>query len=110
MYLTGVEFLKTLNEQAGFSAKMVFNESGALFFSVNLQHRDQKGPQISYEGDYAGNALAAMLAPGWIEIRYHKDFSDARVTEVLRTILAEPKLAFMRDWRVTYQGRRLGSV
>ena len=86
---------------------MVFNEAGAIFFPANLQHRDQKAAQISYEDDYAGNALAAMLAPGRVEIRYHKNFSDERVTQIVRNLMTEPSLAFMRGWQVTYQGRAL---
>jgi len=107
MLLSGVEFLEALTKQVGFSAKMVFNDAGAIFFSSNLQHRDHKARQISYEDDYAGNALAAMLAPGRIEIRYHKSFSDGRVAQIVRALLAEPRLAFMHGWQVTYQGRTL---
>ncbi len=110
MFLSGVEFLEALSRQAGFSAKMVLNEAGALFFPTDRQHRDQKGPQISYEDDYAGNALAAMLAPGQIEIRYHRDFPDRRVARLARALLAEPSLAFMRGWHVTYQGRTIRLV
>ncbi|HUN82535.1 MAG TPA: hypothetical protein VMV81_13610 [Phycisphaerae bacterium] len=108
MLLVGVELIHSLSAQVGFSAKMVFNEAGAVFFSANLQHSDQKAPQISYEDNYAGNAMAAMLAPDRIEIRYHKDFSDARVTQIIRRLVAEPSLSFMREWHVTYQGRTLG--
>lgn len=107
MFLSGFEWLKALATEGGFSAKMVFNDAGAVAFSSDLQHCDQKGPQISYEDNYAGNALAAMLAPERIEIRYHKAFTDQRVTQIVRSLLAEPPLAFMRDWQVTYQGRRL---
>lgn len=107
MFLSGFEQLKEFATQGGFSAKMVFNEAGAIAFPVHLQHCDQKGPQISYEDNYAGNALAAMLAPGRIEIRYHKAFSDQRVTQIVRSLLAEPALVFIRDWQVTYQGRSL---
>jgi hypothetical protein len=103
----GVNFIQSLSMQVGFSAKMVFNEAGAIFFSSNLQHRDQKAPQISYEDNYTGNALAAMLAPGRIEIRYHRDFADGRVTQIVRSLLAEPALAFMHGWQVTYQGRAI---
>jgi hypothetical protein len=107
MLLFGVEFLEALAKQPGFAAKMVFSDAGALFFASSLQHREQKAPQISYEDDYAGNALAAMLGPGRIEIRYHRDFSDGRVTQIVRTLLAEPRLVFMRGWQVPYQGRPL---
>src|SRR5437867_714130 len=104
MLLSGVELIESLSSQGGFAAKMVFNETGAIFFPANLQHRDQKASQISYEDNYAGNALAAMLAPGRIEIRNHKDFSDGNVVRIIRTLLAEPRLSFLRGWQVTYSG------
>jgi hypothetical protein len=107
MLLSGVELLETLAKQAGFSAKMILNDAGAIFFPSHLQHREQKGPQISYEDEYAGNALAATLAPGRIEIRYHRDFTDGRVARLVSALLSEPRLAFMRGWQVTYQGRAL---
>ncbi len=107
MFLSGVEFLEALTKQVGFSAKMVLNDAGAIFFAEHLQRREQKGPQISYEDDYAGNALAAMLGPGRIEIRYHRDFTDARVARLVGALLSELRLAFMRGWEVTYQDRTL---
>lgn len=107
MLLVGVEFLESLTRQAGFEAKLVCNEHGAIFFPAHFQHRDQKATQVSYEDDYAGNALAAMLTPGRIEIRYHRDFSDARVAQLVGAVLADPRLALLRGWRVTYQGRPL---
>ena len=107
MLLTGAEWLESLARQTGFSAKLVFNDAGAIFFPANLQHRDQKAANISYQDDYAGNALAAMIAPGRIEIRYHRDFTDQHVTQIVQNMLAEPSLAFMQSWQVTYQGRTL---
>lgn len=107
MQLLGVEFLAGVVAQGGFSAKMVLNEHGAILFPVEKQHRDQKSALISYEDDYAGNALAAMLAPGSIEIRYHRDFGDEQVARIVGALLAEPALALLRGWRVTYQGRAL---
>lgn len=107
MFLLGADFLKSLVVQGGFEAKMVLNAKGAIFFAVNQQHRSQKVEGISYEDNYKGNALAAMLTPGKVEIRYHKDFSDERVATIMRALLAQPALSFMREWQVTYQGRRL---
>jgi len=107
MYLSGTELIRGLAEQDGFSAKMVFNDKGAIFFPSSQQHRDNKGPGISYEDNYEGNALAAMLSPGKIEIRFHKGFSDERVTNMVRDLLGSPELALMSDWTVTYQGRAL---
>lgn len=110
MLLVGIEFLNFVLAQGGFSAKLVVNDHGAIFFPVNQQHRDQKLEGVSYEDDYAGNALAAMLSPGRIEIRYHRDFSDDRVARVMQKLLDHPELADLRGWQVTYQGRVLGQA
>ena len=107
MLLSGVEFMLSLVKEDHFSAKIVFNESGAIFFPVNQQHCDQKAEGISYEDNYKGNALAAMLAPGKVEIRYHQQFSDNRVASIVASLMEQPRLSFMKGWQVTYQGRAL---
>jgi hypothetical protein len=107
MVLIGVEFMLSLVEEDHFSAKLVFNESGAIFFRTNQQHCDQKAEGISYEDNYKGNALAAMLAPGKIEIRYHKHFSDNQVASIVASLMEQPILSFMKGWQVTYQGQAL---
>jgi hypothetical protein len=94
----------------GFTAKAVLNQHGIIFFPVNHQHRDRKATNISYEDDYQGNALAAMLSPGRIEIRYHKAFTDEAIADLLGTLTAHPDLAFMRGWSATYQGRPIASL
>src|SRR5262249_24681097 len=82
------------------SAKMVFNQRGAIFFPIAHQHRDTKAEGISYEDDYRGNALAAMISPGQIEVRYHSAFTDRDVVRVLQALMEMPELAMIRDWRV----------
>jgi hypothetical protein len=64
-----------------------------------------KAEGISYEDNYKGDAMAAMLMPGLIEIRNHKAFADAEVARIVGRLLQRPELAFMAGWRVTYQGR-----
>jgi len=86
---------------------MVFNQNGAIFFPVIHQHRDQKADGISYENDEKGNALAAMLGPEKLEIRYHRHFSDQRVATIVGSLLDHPELSFMRSWQVLYQGRKI---
>lgn len=108
MLLIGIEYIQSAAEP-GWSAKMVFNDRGAIFFSVKRQHREAKAEGISYEDNYKGNALAAMLVPGKIEIRFHKAFSDSAVTDLVRTLLTDPRLSSMSGWQVTYQGRRLST-
>jgi len=107
MYLQGVDYIQSEAANTYFSAKMTFNARGAIFFPVRQEHRDMKADGISYEDDYRGNALAAMLGPGKIEVRWHRDYPDRKVAQIVRQILAHPELAFMADWRVTYQGRAI---
>jgi len=107
MYLQGVDFISDLALRPHFQAKMVFNEAGAIFFPTACEHRDQSGPSISYADNYKGNALAAMISPGLIEVRYHNAFTDAAVASILSEILSEPGLACMAGWKASYQGRDL---
>lgn len=93
MLLLNLPHLQALTTACAPSAKMVFNANGAIFLPTAHQHRDHKAEGISYEDDYKGNALAAMLAPGRIEVRYHSGYSDAEVTRILRNLVALPQLA-----------------
>lgn len=107
MKITGAEYLQRAAQAESFSAKMVFNDQGAFVFSAKSQHREMKAPGISYDHDGRGNALAAMLMPGVIEVRFDARFNDDRVVGIMRKLLASPDLAVMKGWKVTYQGRRL---
>jgi hypothetical protein len=107
MQIRGTQYIKPLLAQTHFSAKMVFNAQGAIIFPVNQEHRNQKAEAISYEDNYKGNALAAMLAPNKIEIRYHQSFTDTQVANIIKSLKQYPKLSFMADWQTTYQGRPL---
>ena len=108
MKITGADYLQRLVPTGNFSAKMVFNDQGAFVFSARYQHRDMKAAGISYDHDARGNALAAMLKPGVVEIRFDPRFNDDRVVGIMRKLLASPELAVMSGWKVTYQGRSLG--
>jgi len=107
MYLAGVDYINSLMKQETFTAKMVFNGSGAIIFPVRQEHRDYKADCISYEDNYGGNALAAVLDRGKIEVHYHKKFSDELVSHIMRTLVSQPDLEFMKTWDVFYQGRKL---
>jgi hypothetical protein len=87
MVVVGADLLASLAAGEVPALKMVFNASGAIIFPAEEQHRDQKAPGISYEDDYRGNALAALLRSGEIEIRFHRDFSDARVKEIVARLV-----------------------
>ena len=107
MKIIGADYLEKLIEAENFTGKMVFNDHGAFVFSAQLQHRDMKASGISYEHDARGNALAAMLKPDLIEIRFDPRFNDDRVVGMVRKLLMCPELAPMKGWKVTYQGRAL---
>ncbi len=107
MFIRGVEHIEPLLSKVHFSAKMVLNNHGVIIFPVTQEHRNQKSDQISYEDDYKGNALAAMLAPNSIEIRFHQDFSDQDVSKLVSSLKQHPNLNFLKDWKATYQGRIL---
>ncbi|HEV7556913.1 MAG TPA: hypothetical protein VGO00_15710 [Kofleriaceae bacterium] len=103
----GLEHLVALADGTAFEAKMVINERGAVFGPVSTQHRDLRAEGIVYADDYKGNAVAAMLAPDKIEVRFHKAFTDDDLVRLIRALAAEPDLGFIRRWRATYQGRLL---
>lgn len=109
MQIIGLDQIRNLIDSGeGFEAKCVFNRSGAIFFPVQQQHRDQKVTGISYEDDYKGNALAAMLTPGRFDVRYHARYSDKDVTAIVTALAAMDGLAFLSQWGWTYQGRPVG--
>jgi hypothetical protein len=107
MHLVGVEHVLAIVEGLAFDGKMVINERGAVFGPVSTQHRDLKTDGIWYADDYKGNGLAAMLAPGKIEVRYHKGFTDDDVVRLLRALFDEPSVGSIHDWQATCQGRPL---
>ena len=107
MRVVGANYVRELVDGTITSIKMVFNASGAILFPASEQHRDQKSARLSYEDDYEGNALAAVLCNGQIEVRYHRDFNDAQISRLIDLLADQPELGIFRDWRVLYQGREL---
>lgn len=107
MQLIGADIALALADGSQTSAKAVLNASGAIFFPVQEQHRDQRASGISYEDDYRGNALAAILDNQQIQVRYHEAYSEARVASVLKALAQHPNLQFLRAWQLIYQGREV---
>lgn len=107
MYLQGIDYIQKEAAKPYFPAKMVFNAKGAIFFSVKSQHQDMTGPEIRYRDNYLGNAMAAMLAPGKIEIRFHQGYTDKQVATIIQAFKQQPELSFLAEWAATYQGRQL---
>jgi hypothetical protein len=107
MKIYGADLMKRLSAQDHFSAKVVFNENGAVFFPISQQHRDTKVEGVSYEDDYKGNALAGIISNGKIEIRYHSAFSSERVAALAHSLFLETEVEFLKSIKIYYQGKPL---
>jgi hypothetical protein len=112
MIVYDFDSIASLLKEDGYLFKMLLNESGVTLFPHTIEHRDATKPGIKYADDSGGNALAAIVKPGRIEVRFHRQFSDERVKQLMERILALPELAFARSFLVTYQARiiLLGAV
>jgi len=87
------------------SAKVIANESAIIFFRFSVQHSEVKAHGLTYD-DHQGNAVAgSFINDQRIDIRFHRDFSDARIRNLWSGVRAEPSLSFLRDWTLYYQGR-----
>ena len=86
---------------------MILNDSGAAFFSASIQHHTVKLPGLSYEDGPKGNALAAIITNGCIEIRKHPSLSEGRVKAIIQSLLNCSDLSALRSFNVTYQGKKL---
>jgi hypothetical protein len=87
--------------------KFILNDTGILFFPTSLQHREVKAPGLSYEDDYAGNAVAGIITPDHVELRYHKAFSDERIRDLWTKVSKVPAVAQAKLGRAYYQGREV---
>ena len=105
MIVLGADHLQEVIAGRLHDAKMVFNDRGAIVFPAKQQHREMNAEGISYEDDYRGNALAAMLRRDAIEIRFHRAYDDRAVARIVSLLLTMPELACLRKAQVTYQGR-----
>ncbi len=107
MIVCGAEHLEDLTAGRVYDVKMVFNDHGAVVFPAKRQHREMKAEGISYEDDYRGNALAAMIRRNTIEIRFHRAFDDRAVAGIVSQLLATPEFVCLSNAQVTYRGRAL---
>jgi len=107
MIIIGLDYIDQLRAEPFYAAKAVLNAQGIIFFPENREHRDQKAAGISYEDNYKGNALAAMIRPQRLEIRYHQAFVDKEIATLIRNMAKNEALAFWGSWEITYQGRKI---
>ena len=107
MNVTGADIVRQELEQPGYFFKAILNDSGAAFFPGKTEHRTVKVAGLSYEDDYKGNALAAVITDGRVEIRNHRDFSAERVKIIVIALLAHPELQCLNGFPVQYRGQKL---
>ncbi len=97
--------LQEVLANAHYQFKAVFNARGIIFSPMTRQHREAKAEGISYDDGATGNALAAVISPGHIDIRNHPQFAAERVKRILEEILQDGRLEPLRGFTVTYQGK-----
>ena len=107
MRVHGLESIAAETALEGYFVKCIVNRTDAVFFSAMIQHRDMKQEGVSYEDDYEGNALASVIRPGKVEVRFHKEYSDDEVGRIFREILLLPEMQWASAFSVEYQGRTL---
>lgn len=107
MNVYGFESIAPLLLNEVYLFKLLANDNGVVLFPHTTEHRDATQSGIKFADDYRGNALAAVVKPGRIEFRYHREFSDARVRGLAERMLALPEFEFAADAIVTYQARTL---
>lgn len=108
MKALGLESIAVAISAEGYFVKCILNSTTAVFFPGSIQHRDIKREGVSYEDDYRGNALAATITRGMIDVRFHKDYADALVKALFDQLLALPGMKWAQGFTVRYQGRVLG--
>lgn len=109
MKISGLDSLE-MHGQSNFEKKVVVNERAALIFPCSFEHRDMKVDGLSYEDDYNGNALAAMLRPNQIEFRFHLSFSNSRVLAIGSSFFELAKQYLSSPFTIYYQGKNIGVI
>lgn len=107
MHVYGLDSIRLELENDGYVVKFLAHDNAAAFFPKTTEHRDAGTEGLSYKDDSKGNALAGIMSPGRIEIRFHNKFSDERVKKIALAMLELADLSFARKFKVLYQGRVL---
>ena len=107
MKVNGTDRLQQELERRKYFFKAILNANGVAFFSGKTEHRTVKLAGLSYEDDYEGNALAAIITDGRFEIRDHRDFPPSRVKRIIKTMLKREDLQKLKDFSFQYRGKKL---
>ena len=90
--------------------KVVLNDKGMIFGSINGQHDRLGGGPVSYRQDGKGNALAGLFIGDRLEIRRDRRFSPERVRCLMDALGDLEPLARVAHYHVVYQGRDIGRI
>ena len=107
MQVYGLEEVSQELAQTGYFVKCLLNREALLLFSSLIQHRDVTRHGLSYEDDYRGNAMAGIVKPGKIEVRFHAAFEDVIVKSLFSELFCMPEMNWASNKIVEYQGRIL---
>jgi hypothetical protein len=110
MKILGEEYLSGLLNGDAYQIKMVFNENGAIFGPTSTEHKFMKSESISYEENYKGNAMAAMIYDGKIEIRFHSSFGVPVVRRFISSLFRNHSTKGLLGYEVFYQGKAVDMV
>ena len=105
MDFVGLDVWESHRREAVFELKLLANERAVCIFPCQIEHRDVKLAGLSYEDNYQGNTIAAMVRPGRIEFRYHNQFSDARVVAIAERFYNAVRETFDGNLSISYHGR-----
>lgn len=107
MLITGIDVVRAQIQQPGYFFKAIINDSGVVFFSGKTQHSSVKINGLSYEDDYKGNALAAVISNNRIEIRNHRDFDLPHVESIIKALFQDQEIECLNGFSVTYRGQTI---
>jgi hypothetical protein len=107
MNISGIELIRAEVGKSGYFFKAIINDSGVAFFPGSNQHSSVKLDGLSYEDDYRGNALAAIITNRRIEIRNHRDFGVPHVQSIIKKLLENADLEVLKEFEVSYRGNKL---
>jgi hypothetical protein len=102
--IAGLNSIQGREGQPPSAGKFILNETGIIFFPFREQHQDVKLHGLTYE-DHQGNAVAGSFVEQRVDIRGHRGFSDEWIRNLWSRVRSEPKLSFLRQWPLYYQGR-----
>lgn len=107
MNVSNLEFAQEQIKSEFYSFKALLSEKAIHFFPGNLQHIEQKTPDLSYDGEEKGNSLAVIINERRVEIRIHKRFQQEQISKIITSLLGIPNLAFLAGKPILYGGKEI---